>query len=114
MNEVVEKIREKLELMSDQELNALVLINFDHWRQSAETSAWNPAGNAGHAHDLTAKLLQDGLYVNLIGRPDEWTCEIMDKQAKIYAEIASQTLPRAVCEAALITILTKYGQMIKV
>lgn len=114
MNEVVEKISEKLELMSDQELNALVAINFDHWRHSAEASAWNPAGNAGHAHDLMDKLLEDGLYVNLIGRPGEWTCEIMDKQAKVYAEIAAQTLPRAVCEAALISILTKYGEMIKV
>jgi hypothetical protein len=115
MNEVIEQIRERLEAMNLPELNALVQINYGEWRKNEGTmEQWNPAGNPAHAHDIIDKLLEDGLFVNLIGRPEEWTCEILDKQAIVFAEIASPTMARAICEAALIIVLTKYGAMIKV
>lgn len=114
-NEVIEKILERFEEMNEAQINALVSINFGEWRKNeGGLEAWNPAGNPSHAHDLVDKLLEDGLFINLYGRPEDWTCEIMDKNAKVYAEVTSPTMARSICEAALITILTKYGQMIKV
>lgn len=110
--EVLEKIEEKLESYSVQELNALVVANYKEWRKrSATLDDWNPAGDPAHAHDVIDKLLDDGLFVNLYGRKNDWTCEIMDKHAKVYAEVTTTTLPRAVCAAALVTVLTKYGEM---
>jgi hypothetical protein len=113
--EMIELIRERMENMSLAELNALVAANFAEWRKNAGgPEDWNPAGNPAHMHDIADKLLEDGLFVNLFGRPSEWTCEIMDNRAVVYAEITSSTMARAVCEAALITVLTKYGEMLKV
>ena len=114
MNEAVEKIAEKMETLDTPELNALVAANFEEWRKSDSPAAWNPAGDPTHAQDIVDKLLEDGLIVNLFGRPEEWTCEIMDNHAKVYAEITSSTMARAICQAALVTVLTKYGEMIKV
>jgi hypothetical protein len=113
--EIIEKISEKLKTLKGPELNALVIANFDEWRKAVETPiSWNPAGNPTHAHDLIDKLMEDGLFVNLFGRPEEWTCEIMDNHAVVFAEVTSETMARAICEAALVTVLTKYGEMLKV
>lgn len=113
--EMIDLIRERMESMSLAELNALVSVNFIEWRKNAgRPEDWNPAGNPAHMHDIIDKLLEDGLFVNLFGRPEEWTCEIMDNRAVVYAEITSSTMTRAVCEAALITVLTKYGEMLRV
>lgn len=113
--EVVDKIRERMASLKTPELNALVAANYAEWRKSGSSQAdWNPAGNPSHAHDLIDKLLEDGLFVNLFGRPEEWTCEIMDNRAVVYAEVTSQTMARAICESALLTVLTKYGEMLKV
>lgn len=113
--EVLEKIMEKMAAFNEQEMNALVAANYGEWRKNdGPLSAWNPAGNPAHAHDLIDKLMEDGLFVNLFGRPEEWTCEIMDNRAVVYAEVTSPTMPRAICEAALVTVLTKYGEMLKV
>jgi len=114
-NEVIEKILDRFAEMNTAQINALVAVNFGEWRKNEGSLAeWNPAGNPNHAHDLIDKLMSDGLFINLYGRPNDWTCEILDKTAKIYAEVTTTSMPRAVCEAALITVLTKYGQMIKV
>jgi len=113
--EVIDKISERIAAMTQPELNALVIANYAEWRKNdGPESAWNPAGNPTHAHDLVDKLLEDGLFVNLFGRPEEWTCEIMDNRAVVYAEVTSPTMARAICESALITVLTKYGEMLKV
>ncbi len=113
--EVIEKISEKMRTLKAPELNALVIANFDEWRKATEVKTeWNPAGNPTHAHDLIDKLLDDGLFVNLFGRPEEWTCEIMDNRAVVYAEVTAATMARAISEAALLTVLTKYGEMLKV
>jgi len=113
--EIIEKISERMAGLAIPELNALVLANFEEWRKNADgPRSWNPAGNPAHAHDLIDKLLEDGLFVNLYGRPEEWTCEIMDNHAAVYAEVTSTTMARAICEAALVTVLTKYGEMLKV
>lgn len=113
--EVIEKIRERMSDLKAPELNALVAANYEQWRKNeGPLSEWNPAGNPTHAHDLIDKLMEDGLFVNLFGRPEEWTCEIMDNRAVVYAEVTSPTMARAICEAALITVLTKYGEMLKV
>ena len=113
--EVIDKIRERMADMKLPELNALVAANYAQWRKNEGTQAeWNPAGNPTHAHDIADKLLEDGLFVNLFGRPEEWTCEIMDNHAVVYAEVTAATMARAICEAALITVLTKYGEMLKV
>lgn len=113
--EVVEKIQERMAGLKTPELNALVIANYEQWRKNdGPVADWNPAGNPLHAHDLIDKLMEDGLFVNLFGRPEEWTCEIMDRHAVVYAEVTSPTMARAICEAALITVLTKYGQMLKV
>jgi hypothetical protein len=115
MSEIVEKIHERLVAMNVAELNALVQINYGEWRKNeGSMEQWNPAGNPTHAHDIMDKILEDGLFVNLFGRPEEWTCEILDKQATFFAEITSNTMARAICEAALIIVLTKYGEMLKV
>lgn len=113
--EVLDQIMEKISAFKVPELNALVAANFAEWRKyGGPLSEWNPAGNPAHAHDLIDKLMEDGLYVNLFGRPDDWTCEIMDKNAVVYAEVSAATMARAICEAALVTVLTKYGEMLKV
>lgn len=113
--EVLDKIMEKMAAFSERELNALVYANFAGWRKSAGSpDEWNPAGNPAHAHDLVDRLLDDGLFVNLYGRKNDWTCEIMDNKAVVYAEVTASSMSRAVCEAALITVLTKYGEMLKV
>ena len=115
MSEVIEKIYERMQALKLPELNALVLANYGEWRKSGSSNTdWNPAGNPAHAHDIVDKLLEDGLFVNLFGRPEEWTCEIMDNHAVVYAEVTSPTMARAICEAALITVLSKYGEMLKV
>lgn len=113
--EVLDQIAERIAGFKVPELNALVAANFAEWRKNdGPLAEWNPAENPSHAHDLVDKLLEDGLFVNLFGRPGEWTCEIMDNRAVVYAEMTAGTMARAICEAALITVLTKYGEMLKV
>src|SRR5690606_23328259 len=110
--EVMDKMVEKMETFTDKQLNELVGVNYGAWRKHGSApEEWNPAGDPSHAHDLIDKLLEDGLFVNLYGRLNDWTCEIMDKHANIYAEVTTTTMCRAVCMAALVTVLTKYGEM---